>query len=136
MLQNRFRSHRPQVKLQATRQHGGGYFLRVGRSQYKFEVLGRLLQRFKHGVKRRVRQHVDLVNHEDLEAPHHWLVHRLFQQLCNLVYPPVGRRIQFGVIDKSSAVNISASFANTTGRSGNVAQAVDANAIKRFGQNA
>ena len=79
MFQNGFRCHRSQVELQAARQHGGRDFLRVGRGEHEFEVFRRLFQRLEHGVERRVRQHVNFVNHEDFKAPDDRLVNRLLQ---------------------------------------------------------
>ena len=135
VLQNRLRRHRSQVKLQAARQHSGGHFLGVRRGQYKFEVFGRFFQRFEHGVKSRVRQHVHLVNHEDLEAPDHRLVNSLLQQLRDFINAAVGRRVQLGVVHKPSAINIRASLANPARGSGNTALPVSTNAVERLGQN-
>ena len=135
MLQNRLGCHRPKVKLQAARQHGGRYFLRVGRGQYKFKVFGRLFQRFEHGVERRVRQHVHFVNHEDLEAPHDRLVNRLLQQLRNFVHAAIRCSVQLGVVDKPPAINISAGHTHAAGRGSDTALPVGTNAVERLGQN-
>ena len=136
MLQHRLGGHGAQVELQAAREHRHGHLLRVGRGQHKFEVLRRLLQGLEHGVKRRVRQHVHLVDHEDLEAPLHRLVSRLLQQRLHFVHTPVGGSVQLGVIDKAPAINIRARWANSTRAGGDPALAVCACAIERLGQNA
>ena len=136
MLHHRFRSHRPQIELQAARQHSGRDFLRVGRGQYKLEVIGRLFKRFQHGVESRVRQHVHFVNHEDLETPDDWFVNRLFQKLGNFVHPAVGSRVQLGVIHEATGVDIQAGLAHAARLVGNTAQPISANTIKGLGQNA
>ena len=107
----------------------------VSRSQHELEIFGRLFQRLEHGIECRVRQHMNLVNHEDLEASHHGLVNRLLKQLCNFIHAAVGGGVQLGVIHKAPAVNVSASLAYPAGRGSDAALPVDANAVKRLGQN-
>ena len=131
-----FGGHRPQVELQAARQHGGGHFLRIGRGQHELEVVGRLLQRLEHGVERRVRQHVNLVDHEDLEAAHDRLVHRLFEQLGDFIDAPVGRGVELGVVHKAATVDVPAGLANPAGLGGDAALPVKAGAVERLGQDA
>ena len=63
--------------------------MRVCCSEHKLQVVGRLFQRFEHGIESRVRQHVHLVDHEDLEAPDNRFVDGLLQQLGNLIDTPV-----------------------------------------------
>ena len=135
VLTNGLGRHGPQVELQAAREHGHRHFLRVGRGQHKLQVLGRLFQRFQHGVERRVGEHVHLVNHEHLEAALHRFVNRLLQQCLHLVHTAVTGGVQLGVIHESSTVNISAGLAYTTRRSGDAASAINALAIERLGQN-
>ncbi len=135
VLKNRLRRHGPQIELQATRKHGHWYFLRIGRRQYKFQVLRRLFQRLQHGIESRVGQHVHLINHEDLEAPLHRLVHRLLQQALHLIHASVRGRIQLNVVRKASAINFSTGWAYTTRRSRNSTLAICPCAVQRFGQN-
>ena len=115
---NGLRHHGAQIELQAAAQNGDGDFLRVGCGEHEFEVFGRLFQRLQHGVKRRVGEHVHLVDHEDLEAPLHRLVHRLLQQALHLVHPAVGGSVQLDIVGKASAINFCARRANTARRSG------------------
>ena len=136
MLQNCLGRHRPQVELQAARQHGNGHLLWIGRGQHKLQILRRLFQRFQHRVEGVPGQHVDLVNHEDLEASLHRFVHRLLQQRLDLVHAPVGRSIQLGVVDEAATVDIRTSLANTARCRGNPALPVSTLAIQRLGQNA
>ena len=135
MLADGLGRHRSQVELQAARQHGNRHLLRVGGGQHKFQILRRLLQRLQHGVEGRIGQHVHFVDHEDLEAPLHRLVDRLFQQGLHLVHTTVGCGVQLGVVDKPSTINIRASLADTTRGSGDSALSVRALAVQRFGQN-
>ena len=136
VLKYRFGGHGPQVELQTTAEHGDRHFLRIGGGQHKFQVFGRLFQRFQHGVERRVGQHVHLVDHEDLEAPLHRLVHRLLQQGLHLVHAPVAGGIQFGVVHKAAAVDVGACRAHATRRGGDAALPVWPHAVQRLGQNA
>ena len=126
--------HGSQIELQAARKHGNRHLLRIGRGQHKLQILRGLLQRLQHGVKRRVGQHVHLVNHEDLEATLHRLVNRLFQQCLHFVHTPVGGCIQLGVIDKAAAINIRARLAYATRGRSDSALSIDALAIERLGQ--
>ena len=131
-----FGRHRAQVELQTAREHGDGHFLRVRGGQHKFEVFGRLFQRFQHGVKRRVGEHVHLVNHEDLETPLHWLVNSLLQQSLHLVHATVGGGIKLGVIYKPTGINVGTGLADAAGRCRDAALTVRTLAVKRLGQNA
>ena len=86
--------------------------MRVGGGQYKFQILGRFFQGFEHGIEGMPGQHVHLVDHEHLEAPLHWFVHRLLEQLLNFIDTSVGRGIEFGVVDKMPGINIGTSSAH------------------------
>ena len=135
VLKHGFRSHRPQIELQATRKHCNRHFLRIGRSQHKFEVLRRLFQRLQHGIECRVGQHVHLVDHEDLETPLHRLVHSLLEQTLHFIHTAVRGRIQFNVVGKATAINFSTCRANTARRSGNSALAIGTGTVHRFSKN-
>ena len=136
VFKHRLGRHGPQVELQAARQHRHRHLLRVGCGQDKFQVLGRLFERLQHSVERRVRQHVHLIDHEDLEAPLHRLVNRLLQQGLHIVDTPVGRCVQLGVIDKPARVDVRTGLAHAAGRGGDAALPVRTLAIERFSQNA
>ncbi len=136
MLPHGFRRHGTQVELQAAAEHRDRHLLRVGRSQNKFQVLGRLLQRFQHGIESGVGQHVHLIDHEDLEAPLHRLVHRLLQQALHLVHTPIGSRIQLGVIHKAAAVDVPARLALSARCGCDATLPIQPLAIERLGQDA
>ena len=107
----------------------------VGRGQHKLEVSRRLFQRFQHGIESRVGQHVNLVNHEDLETTHNGFVNRLLQQLRDLVNAAIRGRIELGVVDEMAAVDVGASLANTARRGRDITRAVRTCAVERLGQN-
>jgi hypothetical protein len=135
VLANGFGRHRAQVELEAARQHRHGYLLRIGGGQHKLEVVGRLFQRFQHGVECGPGQHVHLVDHEYLETPLHGLVNGLFQQGLHIVYAAIGRRVEFRVVDKTPSIDIRASLADATGLGSNAARSIRPQTIQRLGQN-
>ena len=126
--------HGAQAELQAARKHGDRHLLWVGRGQHKFQVGRRFFQRLEHGVEGMPREHVHLVDHEDLEAPLHRFVDRLLQQGLHLVDAAVGRRIELGVIHKAPAVDVHAGLAHTAGRGRDAALSIGTHAVERFGQ--
>ena len=130
------RRHRPQVELQATRQHRHRHLLGIGGGENEFEVLGRLFQRLQHGVEGGIGEHVHFVDHENLEAPLHRFVDRLLQQGLDLVDTAVAGRIQFGVVNETATVDIAAGEADPARGGGDATQAVRPLAIERLGQNA
>ncbi len=136
VLKNRLRCHGAQVELQATREHRDRHFLRIGRGQHELQVLGRLFERLEHRVERGVGEHVDFVDHEDLEAPLDGLVNRLLQQALHFVHAPVGGGIQFGVVHKTAGIDVATSLAHAAGFGRDAALPVQALAVERLGQNA
>ena len=131
VLGNGLRGHGPQIELQATRQHRDGHLLRVGGGQDELQILRRLFQSLEHGVEGRVGEHVHFVNHEDFEATLHRFVDRLLEQLLNFFDAAVGSRVQLGVIDESSGIDVLAGGAHATGLGGDAGFTV-----QRFGQHA
>ena len=131
---NGLRCHRAQIELQTTRQHRHGHLLRIRGGQHELQVFRRLFQRLEHGVERRVGQHVHFVDHEDLEAPLHRLVHRLFQQRLDFVHAAIGGCVKFGVVDKTPAVDFGTRLAYAARRGRDAALPVSALAIQRLGQ--
>ena len=128
--------HGAQVELQATAQHRDRHLLRVGGGQHELQVLGWLLQRLQHGVEGGVGEHVHFVDHEDLEAPLHRLVHRLLQQGLHLVHAPVRCGVELGVVHKAAGIDIGAGRAHAARRGGDAARAVRPGAVQGLGQNA
>ena len=126
--------HGPQIELQAAGEHGNWHFLGVCGGQHKLQILGRFLQGLQHGVKRRVGEHVHLVDHEDLEAPLHRLVDRLFQKGLHLVHTAVAGGVQLGVVDKTAAIDVGTGLADTARCRGDAAIAIRPLAVERFGQ--
>ena len=108
------RWHLLQIKLQTARQHGHWNFLRIGGGENKFDMFGRFFQRLQHRVESVVGQHVNFIDHVDLEARIRWRVHRLFQQLRHFIDTAIGRRVELDVIDKATCIDGCAGIANTT----------------------
>ena len=78
---------------------------------------------------------MNLIDHEDLEAPDDWLVHRLLQQQQHIINTAVGGSVQLGVVHEAAAVDVGTSLANTTRRGRDAALAVWPDTVQRFGQN-
>ena len=130
------RRHLLQVELQAARQHRHWNFLRVGGGENEFDMRRRLFQRLQHRIEGVVGQHVDFVDHVDLEARIGRRVHRLLQQLRHLVDAAVGRRVHLDVVDEAAGINRGAGFAYTAGLGSDAAAAVRPETVERLCQNA
>ena len=128
--------HWAQIELQATRQHRRRHLLGVGGGQHEFEVLGRLFQRLQHRIEGGVGEHVNLVDHVDLEAAHHRLIDRLIEQLGDLFDAAIGGCVEFDVIHETACVDVLASRARATRRGCDAALTVRSRAVQTFGQNA
>jgi len=98
-------------------------------------MLGRLFQRLQHRVECGSGEHVDFIDHVDLEARIGRRVNRLLQQLRHFVHAAVGSGIHLDVIDEAPGIDRGAGFAHAAGLGGDVAAAVGADAIERFGEN-
>ena len=136
MLRDRLRCHRPQVELQAARQHRRRHLLRIGRRQHELQVVGRLFERLQHRVEGRRREHVHFVDHVDLEAADDRLVDGLIEQLRDLVDAAVGGGIELDVVDEAAGVDVAARGADAARARGDAAGTVRASAIERLGEDA
>ncbi|CAB3734264.1 hypothetical protein LMG1231_04955 [Achromobacter denitrificans] len=123
--------HLLQVELEAARQHRHRDLLRIGGRQDELDVRRRLFQRLEHGVERMPGQHVDFVDHVDLEAPSARRVDRLLQELGHFLDAAVRGRVQFEVVDKAPRIDFRARAAHAA-RLGSDAGF----AVERFGQDA
>ena len=79
--------------------------MRVGGGKDKFDVFGRLFQRFEHGVKRGFGQHVHFVNDVNLVFACRGRVLGVFQHFADVVYARVAGGINFQQVHKSSRIN-------------------------------
>ncbi len=134
MVTYRLGRHRPQVELQATRQHRDRNLLGIGRRQHELQIVWRFFQRLEHRIECRRRQHVHFVDHEDLEAALHRLVYRLLQQRLHVVDAAVGRCVQLGVVDEPARIDIAAGLADAARLRRDAAGAIGTQAIERLGQ--
>ena len=130
------RRHLLQIELQAARQHRDRDLLRVGGGKNEFDMRRRLFKRFQHGVEGVVGEHVDFVDHVDLEACIRRCIHRLLQQLRHFINPAVGGSVDFDVVDKASGIDRHAGIAYPAGGAGNAAAAIGTLAIEGFSQDA
>ena len=135
MSKHRLRRHRSQIELQATRQDGDRHLLRIRRGEHEFKVIRRLFQRLQHRIEGGVGQHMDFVDHVDLEAAEYRLVDRLIEQLRNLLDTPIRCGVQFDVVDEAAGINVPAGITNSAGRRCDRALAISAGAIQALGQN-
>ena len=93
-------------------------------------MCGGLFERFEHRIKRMARQHVDFVDHVDLETAHARRIHRLLEELGHFVDPSVRGGIKLEIVYKTALINRRACTANAArGRSDSRF------AIQCFGQN-
>ena len=100
-----------QYELQAAAQHGDGDFVRVGGGQDEFDVLGRLFQRFEHGVERGFGEHVHFVDDIDFVFACGGRVLGVFQHFADIVDAGVGRGVDFQQVYKPSCVDVAAGLA-------------------------
>ena len=130
MVGHLLRGHIAQHKLQAAAQHGYRHFMRVGGRQNKFHMLGRLFQRFQHGVESRFGQHVHFVDDIDFVLTGRRRILGVFQHLADVVDTGIGGGIDFQQIDKTAAVD----FAATAALAARLA-VVRVFTVQAFGQN-
>jgi hypothetical protein len=69
-------------------------------------VLGRLFESLQHGVEGRVREHVHLVDHIDLETAARWRIDRILKELTHFIDLGIGRRVYLEQIHKAPAVDL------------------------------
>ena len=125
------RRHALQIELQAARQHSGGYFFRVCRSQQKFDVLGRLFECLQQRIERILRQHVHLVNEVHLVAAACGRVLHVIEQVASIVDFGPGCCVDFNQIDEPAFIDLTTGTAFAAGFSGDSCLTVQC-----FGQNA
>ncbi len=94
-------------------------------------MIRRLLERLEHGVERRARELVDLVDDVDLEAPCSRCISRILEQFAHAVDLRVGRSIEFDEVDKTPLFDAAARRADATRIGGHASLAV-----QRAGQDA
>ena len=131
MADNGVGRHLLQVELQAARQHGHRDLLRIGGREDEFDVRRRLFQRLEHGVERMPGQHVDFVDHVDLEAARARRVDGLLEQLGHFLDATVRGRVQFEVVDETAGIDLGAGATDAAGLGGDAGFAVE-----RLGQDA
>ena len=117
--------HLLEVELQAARQHRHRDLLRVGGGEDELHMLRRLLERLQHGVEGMPGEHVDFVDHVDLEAPLHRRIHRLVEQRRHLLDAAVRGRVHLDVVGEAVGVDRAAGVAHAAGLGGDAGLAVE-----------
>ena len=107
--------HVAQHELQAAAEHGNGDFVRVGGGEDEFDVLGRLFQRFEHGVERGFGEHVHFVDDIDFVFAGSGRVLGVFQHFADVVDAGVGGGVDFEQIHEAAGVDVAAGLALAAG---------------------
>jgi len=123
--------HLLQIELQAARQHGDRYLLRVRGREDELHVRRRLFQRLEHRVERMPGELMHFVDHVDLVAAAGRRIGRLVQQRSHVVDAAVARGVHLDVIDEAPRIDLLTGRADPAGRRGNTGFAV-----QRLGQDA
>ena len=90
----------------------------------------RLFERFEHRIEGMARQHVDFVDHIDLEASRARRVDSLLKQLGHFIDASVGGGIELQIVDKTALIDFGTSLTNAARRCRDTGFTVE-----RFGQN-
>ena len=90
-----------EAELHAAAQDRHRDLLRIGGGKHEFDVIRRLLEGLEHGVERRARELVHLVDHIHLEAPSGRCVSGVLKQLAHAIDLGVGSRIQLDEVDEA-----------------------------------
>ena len=106
-LPERLGSEQAELEVLGPAADGGQHLLRVGGGQHEDDVGGRLLQGLQQGVRRRRREHVDLVDDVDLLAargpeggPGHQVAHGL--------HPVVGGGVELVDVERGALGDLDA----------------------------
>ncbi len=86
MLGDDGRFHELEVEPYTPRKYGLRQFLRLGCSEYEYDVLGRLFYGFEKRVERTARQHVHLVYYIDLIFARNGQIVDLLAYLARVVH--------------------------------------------------
>ena len=98
-------------------------------------MLRRFFQRLEHRIECMAGEHMNFIDHVDLEACIGWRVNSLLKQLRHFIDATVGRGIHFDVINKATGINRGTGIATTTGMSRDIALSIAALTIERLGEN-
>ena len=136
MAHNLTRRHLLQIELHAARQHSHRDFLRISCRKNELDVRWRLFQCLEHGVERMIAQHMDFIDHVDLEARIGRCIHRLLKQLRHFVDATIRCGVHLDVIDKTPGINCYTGLAHAARMRGDVAATIRTLTIQCFGENA
>ena len=78
-------------------------------------MCGRLFERLEHRIERMASQHVDFVDHIDLETSRTRRINSLLKQLGHFIDTTVGGGIQLKIINKTALIDLGTSLTHATG---------------------
>ncbi len=107
-----------EVEALAAGQDGDRDFVNLGRGEHEHHVRRRLFQGLQQRVERVCRQHVHLVDDEDLAARPSGQVAHPFQHRFGLLDLGVGGGVDLDDVDRTAAGNLLAEVADATGLGG------------------
>ncbi len=108
--------HLLEIELQAAGKNRHRNLLRVGGRQNEFHVLRGFFEGLQHGVERRRREHVHLVDDIDLEATAGRRIDGVLEQLPHLIDTRIGRRVDLEEVDETSRIDFQTRRAGAAGR--------------------
>ena len=98
-------------------------------------MLRRFFQRLKHRIECVASEHMNFIDHVDLEACIGWCINSLLKQLRHFIDATVGCGVHFDVINEAAGINRGTGIAQATGMSRDIALPIGALTIQRLGQN-
>jgi hypothetical protein len=104
-----------QAELQASGQDRHRNFLRVCGGKNELHLRRGLFERFEHGIKRVIREHMDLIDHIDLEPACGGRKPRLLEELLNLCHAPIRGGIDLNIVNKTARIDFFAAAALPAG---------------------
>ena len=94
-----------QIEALAARAHGHRHLVDLGRREQKFDVLGRLFERFQQAVEGLLRQHVHFIDDVDLGARHDRAVACAFDEFPDIVDAGMRGRVHLDHVDMAGFDN-------------------------------
>ena len=108
VLRNRFRRDRPQVEALAAGEDGGQDLVRLGGGEDEFHVRRWFFERLEQRVEGGVREHVDLVDVENLELPAGGGEAHGLAQVADLLDAVVRGTVDFEHVERATFGNLDA----------------------------
>ena len=114
-----------EIEPLAATQDGWQNFLRLGRRENKFHMLGRFLQRFQKRVERCSREHVHLVDQINFVTPFGRSVAGVLAQLAHVFHAVVAGAVDLDDIETVPRGNLAAVVAHAAWRNSRAFDAIE-----------